>query len=284
MRYSAVIIARNEERYIKNTIESILNQSIRPHQVVVVDDGSTDATKEILSNMSVTVKEMPYHDRDESIYSNTLAELRNAGFVHIRDDPVDWVYSGDADIILPPRYCETIMRHAQENDACIGAGIIKKDLAELPMEGFCMIKHDWLKSIGMETKWESIYLCMVALAGGRNTLVRNAADCTVVDQRPAGHNVLGPYTRGIYYMQGILSRRMGASPLTLLVYVSRHVKHLQFGTAYAFVKGWIKGKREVSEEIGVMYRIFIREQIRKKINGHHRMLELRGENVIFHPP
>ena len=130
--------------------------------------------------MGVTVERIPKYGGNR--YSDTLAEVRNVGLACVRNDPVDWVYSGDADIILPPNYCEIIMNHARENNAYIGAGTVdNKD--ELPQDGCRLIVHGWLKSVGMETKWESIYLCIMALVHGKNTLVRHAADCTVTLQR-----------------------------------------------------------------------------------------------------
>ena len=35
-RYSAVIIAKNEEKNIEKSVKSILNQSIKPHRLIVV--------------------------------------------------------------------------------------------------------------------------------------------------------------------------------------------------------------------------------------------------------
>ena len=107
-------------------MESLLNQTIRPYRIVVVDDGSTDATPDILREMPVDVKRLPIHGDKHDVYYDTLHDIRNAGLVVVRDDPVDWVYSGDADITLPPKYCETIMNQAEKCGAYIGAGIEKK--------------------------------------------------------------------------------------------------------------------------------------------------------------
>jgi len=43
-----VIVARNAESFITQALESVKNQTLKPNQVVVVDDGSTDGTASIL--------------------------------------------------------------------------------------------------------------------------------------------------------------------------------------------------------------------------------------------
>ena len=274
-KYSAVIIARNEEKHIKKTINSILNQSISPYRVVVVDDCSTDATSEILNKMPVTVKRIPHK---EFVAGETHAEIRNVGYAYIKDDPVDWVYSGDADIILPPKYCETIMKHAEENDAYIGAGIIH-DLDELPMAGCCMIKHDWLRSIGMKTKWDGIYLCIMALSEGKNTLVRHADDCTVVTQRPSGSR----YANQRKYGKGRIVRRMGASPGIVLWGAVVCAKRYGLREGIKFLQGGFGTKVEVSNEMKQMYRVWVKNDYLRRFGRHHRMLDKRGHNLICHP-
>ena len=46
-KYVIVTPARDEEKYIESTIESVLRQTIRPAEWMIVDDGSTDRTGEI---------------------------------------------------------------------------------------------------------------------------------------------------------------------------------------------------------------------------------------------
>ncbi|NMB83871.1 glycosyltransferase family 2 protein [Candidatus Roizmanbacteria bacterium] len=45
---SAIVAAYNEERYIGRCIESLLKQSYQPLEIIVVDDGSKDKTREII--------------------------------------------------------------------------------------------------------------------------------------------------------------------------------------------------------------------------------------------
>ena len=47
-KYVVVTPARNEEAYIERTIRSVISQTIRPQRYVVVSDGSTDRTDEIV--------------------------------------------------------------------------------------------------------------------------------------------------------------------------------------------------------------------------------------------
>jgi glycosyltransferase involved in cell wall biosynthesis len=49
---SVVIPAHNSERYIAPTLDSILRQKHRPLEILVVNDGSTDSTRNILGNYS----------------------------------------------------------------------------------------------------------------------------------------------------------------------------------------------------------------------------------------
>ncbi|HOW50664.1 MAG TPA: glycosyltransferase [bacterium] len=49
---SAIIAVYNGERYIRDAVESILADELRDIEVVVVDDGSTDATREVLSHIA----------------------------------------------------------------------------------------------------------------------------------------------------------------------------------------------------------------------------------------
>ena len=46
--YVLITPARNEEAFIEKTIESVIHQTVLPVKWVIVDDGSTDRTAEIV--------------------------------------------------------------------------------------------------------------------------------------------------------------------------------------------------------------------------------------------
>src|SRR5512132_2818206 len=50
MKYVLITPARNEERFIAKTLESMIAQTLLPERWVIVDDGSTDKTAEIVES------------------------------------------------------------------------------------------------------------------------------------------------------------------------------------------------------------------------------------------
>ena len=48
---SVVIPLYNKEKYIKRAIESVLNQTFQKFEIIVVNDGSTDKSAEIVQNI-----------------------------------------------------------------------------------------------------------------------------------------------------------------------------------------------------------------------------------------
>jgi len=51
-QYVIISPVRDEEEHIQATIESVSNQTVRPAEWVIVDDGSTDRTGAIIDHYS----------------------------------------------------------------------------------------------------------------------------------------------------------------------------------------------------------------------------------------
>src|SRR4051812_41413832 len=49
---SVIVPARNEEKYIKKCIQSLLDQNIQNYELLLVDDNSTDSTFGLMENFS----------------------------------------------------------------------------------------------------------------------------------------------------------------------------------------------------------------------------------------
>lgn len=52
MSYWVAVIARNAAQHLPRTLDSLLNQTLKPKRILVVDDGSTDSTPDILKTFA----------------------------------------------------------------------------------------------------------------------------------------------------------------------------------------------------------------------------------------
>jgi glycosyltransferase involved in cell wall biosynthesis len=110
-RVSVVIPAFNEEKLLRRCIESLQDQSVPAHEIIVVDNNSTDKTASIAESLGVTVISEP---------SQGIAWARDAGFNHASGDIIARL---DADCIAPAHWIETITKHYQDRDIATSTGI-----------------------------------------------------------------------------------------------------------------------------------------------------------------
>ncbi|MDI6639973.1 MAG: glycosyltransferase [Methanocellales archaeon] len=108
MKISVVINAYNEEENIAGCIESLLAQSRRADEILVVDNGSTDKTTEIASNYPVRIIKLKY---------TTRGHARDVGW---RSAKGDLICYADADDLLNDVWIEEIEKKVKEGaDAVI---------------------------------------------------------------------------------------------------------------------------------------------------------------------
>ena len=116
IKYSLVTPARNEESLIRKTIQSVINQKIRPQKWIIIDDGSTDKTGEIIDSFAIDNKwiEVLHIEKTVSSYRGIQEKLWLA-FDRIDIDENDFIGKLDADIELYPTYYEDLFRKFYED-------------------------------------------------------------------------------------------------------------------------------------------------------------------------
>src|SRR6056297_407565 len=109
MRYYVVIPAHNEAAYIRNTLDSLATQSLKPKKVVVVNDHSTDETASIIakySNKDSLFLQLDTTSVAEHMPGSKVIAAFNKGLA-VLDHNYDFIKL-DADLILPENYFKNI--------------------------------------------------------------------------------------------------------------------------------------------------------------------------------
>jgi poly-beta-1,6-N-acetyl-D-glucosamine synthase len=122
-RYCLISPCRNEERFLRRTLDSIVAQTVRPALWVVVDDGSTDGTPGILREYAERndfIRIVRREDRGKRSVGPGVIDAFYAGYETIDPDSFEYVCKLDVDLDLPEAYFEGLMRR-MEADPGIGA-------------------------------------------------------------------------------------------------------------------------------------------------------------------
>jgi glycosyltransferase involved in cell wall biosynthesis len=117
LSYVLVTPARNEEEHIEKTITSVLSQSIRPLRWVIVSDGSTDRTDEIVTRYLGGNPWMKLVRRPEHSDRHFAAKVHcfNAGYEKVRGLEYDVIGNLDADISFDKDYFDFLLSRFSEN-------------------------------------------------------------------------------------------------------------------------------------------------------------------------
>jgi len=112
MKYVLITPARNEAAFIAKTLDSMVGQTVLPERWVIVDDGSTDETGEIVQRYAsrypwIELVRLPEH-RDRSFAGKVHAF--NAGLERVQSLQPDVIGNLDADLSFEPDYLEFLMR------------------------------------------------------------------------------------------------------------------------------------------------------------------------------
>jgi len=110
-KYVIITPARNEEKFIELTIKSVIAQSVRPVRWVIVSDGSTDRTEEIVGRYArqydwLQLVALP--PRDGRDFAGKVGSF-NSGYERVKMLEHDFVVSLDADLSFEENYFEFLL-------------------------------------------------------------------------------------------------------------------------------------------------------------------------------
>lgn len=243
-RYLLISPCRNEADFMRQTLDTVIGQSVLPAKWVIVDDGSTDDTPKILADYAARhswIQIVTRKDRGRRAVGPGVIEAFYAGYETVNPEDYDFLCKLDLDLRLPPRYFEILMQRMATNPAiatCSGKAYIEEhgqlvdenhgDETSLGMTKFYRVSC--FKAIGgfvREVMWDGID-CHLCRMNGWIACSWNEPDLRFIHLRPMGSSQQSIYTgrmrhgfgqyfmgTGFLFMLASAVNRIGEKPVVL---------------------------------------------------------------------
>ena len=120
-KISVIVPAHNAEKYLRECLNSICNQTYQNLEIIIVDDGSNDSTASIVKKYADQDKRItPYYNENHGVsYSRNFALNRCTG---------DYVAFVDSDDIIAPDFIGQMVHDLEKVDADIATvGVVKTE-------------------------------------------------------------------------------------------------------------------------------------------------------------
>lgn len=290
--YLVISPCRNESEYMRQTLDSMVSQTVQPKKWLIVDDGSTDETPEILKEYADKhpwIEILTREDRGHRAVGPGVIQAFYSGYDSQNPDDYEYICKLDLDLRLPERYFETLIERMEANPnmgTCSGKSYVEEADGTLVSE----LKGDDM-SLGM-TKFFRV-ACFKEIGGFVHEVMWDGIDChrcrmlgwvacswddpeiRFVHLRPMGSSQNGIYTgrmrhgfgqyfmgTGFIYMAATAVFRMREKP-----YVSGGVAML-----WGWVKSALKGERRYED---LEFRKFLRNyQWKVLLHGKKKAIEM----------
>ncbi|MEJ1472104.1 MAG: glycosyltransferase family 2 protein [Candidatus Sedimenticola sp. (ex Thyasira tokunagai)] len=220
--YVLISPCRNEAEYMCQTLDSVINQTVLPSKWVIVDDGSTDETPEILGEYSEKyswIEVVTRTDRGHRAVGPGVIDAFYEGYARVDINDFEYLCKLDLDLRLPDRYFEILIERMENNPrigTCSGKSYIevngrlvsekKGDETSLGMTKFYRINcFTQIGGFVREVMWDGID-CHQCRMKGWIACSWDDAELKFVHLRPMGSSQQSIYTGrmrhgyGQYYM------------------------------------------------------------------------------------
>ncbi len=259
-RYVIISPVRNEEQYLGGTIACIAAQSVLPAQYIIVDDGSTDRTPEIIREACAShpwISSVSRQDRGERRVGPGVVEAFYDGYRSIGAQDYDFICKMDGDLTVGPRYFETLFARFRE-DPYLGAasGKLFLDLGdgrlveeritdESVLGGVLCLKRKCFDAIGgfvQQVMWDGITFHRCRMEGFRTRSFRDR-DLMIYD-----HRIMGSSHKSIFHGRtrwGWGQYFMGTHPLYILAVGAYRMLERPFVVGgllilWGYIRAWIE--------------------------------------------
>ncbi len=298
LSYVLITPARNEAKYIGFTIESMLAQTFRPLRWVIVDDGSTDQTEEIvrataLAHDWIEIVRMP--ERNERHFAGKVGAF-NAGYDRIKGLDFDVVGNLDADVSFGPEHFGFLLGKMCENarlgvaGAPFQEGTFKYDYRFTNIEnvwGGCQLfRRECFEEIGGYMPLKGGCIDHVAVLSAR---LNGWQTKTFTETVCVHHRVMGTALQGglrAKFKLGMKDYSVGNHPLWQLFrafYQMKHPPYVIGGLALGTGFGWSFLRRKEVPISAELVEFVRREQMHRLKRFFLRAPATESKNVATGP-
>ncbi|WP_308993857.1 glycosyltransferase family 2 protein [Mariniflexile litorale] len=270
MNFYIIIPAHNEASVIGLTLDSLINQTLQPKRVVVVNDNSTDATQNIIEDYVLkytNIELLNSQSSNEHLPGSKIINAFYKGYEILGED-YDVLCKFDADLIFPHNYLEQLSIHfnnnknlgmaagfcyIEKNGNWILENLTRKDHIRGALKAYrkaCFLQIGKLKpSMGWDTVDE-----LLAKFYGWDILTDESLH--VKHLKPTGIS----YNKASKYLQGEAMYKMRYGfVITFISALKLAYKKRSFGLFKDYISGYFKAKKNhidflVTEEEGVFIR------------------------------
>ncbi len=291
--YVLITPAHNEEKFIEETLKSVIAQTIRPQKWLILDDSSTDKTAEIIkcyeAKHDFIVYDRVQQLEEESYYARRIIVFL-LGYEKVKNQDYDFIATLDADLSLAPTYYENILTEFDRNPKLgIASGFYvdnAKGRLQAPVRdpdeistpgGLQVFRSECFKAISgyVILKYGSSDTLAGIMARMKGWQTRHFPAYQAVHHRPVGTGN-GTNILTAKYREGKAEYAIGNHPLFALakslrrLFWEKPVLLASPSRLAGFLSGYLTGKKkDVPEEVVEFVR---KEQIhRLKAWGHKKL-------------
>ena len=200
MKVCIIIPVFNEQDFIKKSVESLINQTIKPAEVIYVNDNSTDNSKNIIKNLTGKcewIRVIDHKSFQEHVPGRKVIEAFNFGLKNL-ETHFDVICKFDGDIILPKNYIEKIIEifnekekvgiaggnlYVQKNGKWIYENIAAKTHVRGPIKAYRAECFNDINALKSSIGWDTVD---VLLAQKKGWLIYTDKNLIVKHLKPTG--------------------------------------------------------------------------------------------------
>ena len=218
---------RDEKEFVDKVVDSMVNQTLQPVEWLIVNDGSTDGTLEIVEKAAkkypwIHIENKP--DRGDRLVGPGVVEAFYYGYERLYTKDYDFIGKMDGDITFGPKYFETLISIFRK-DRYLGAAsgkpfleikgkLIEERISHEMVAGqINFYRRQCFEDIGgfvREVHWDGIVYHRARMKGWR-TLSMIHPDLNFIHQRLMGSSYQGILTGRLRWGKG--QYFMGTHPL-----------------------------------------------------------------------